>query len=51
MQDLWKLSATEVVGLLKRKKVSPRELIDAAAARIAATNPKINALVTTAPRW
>jgi len=46
MQDLWKLTATEVVGLLKRKKISPLELIDAAAARIAATNPKINAFVT-----
>ena len=46
MQELWKMSATQVVGLLKRKKVSPLELIDAAAARIEATNPKINAFVT-----
>ena len=46
MQELWKLPATEVVGLLKQKKVSPLELIDAAAARIEATNPKINAFVT-----
>ena len=46
MQELWKLPATKIVGLLKRKKVSPLELIDAAEARIAATNPKINAFVT-----
>ena len=46
MQELWTMTATQVVGLLKRKKVSPLELIDAAAARIEATNPKINAFVT-----
>ena len=46
MQELWKMTATQVVGLLKQKKVSPLELIDAAAARIEATNPKINAFVT-----
>jgi amidase len=46
MKDLWKLSAVEVVSLLRRKKVSPLELIEAAEARIAATNPKINAFVT-----
>ncbi len=46
MKDLWKLSARQAVALLKRRKVSPLELIDAAAARIEATNPKINAFVT-----
>ena len=46
MKELWKLSARQAVGLLKRRKVSPLELIDAAAARIEATNPKINAFVT-----
>jgi len=46
VKELWKLSARQAVGLLKRKKVSPLELIDAAEARIAATNPKINAFVT-----
>jgi len=46
MSELWKLSATEAVALLKKKKVSPLEMIDAAAARIEATNPRINALVT-----
>ncbi len=46
MQELWRLSANEAVALLKKREVSALELIDAAAARIAATNPKINAFVT-----
>ncbi|HSN40844.1 MAG TPA: amidase, partial [Burkholderiales bacterium] len=46
MQELHKLTATQAVALLRRREVSPLELIDAAAARIEATNPKINALVT-----
>lgn len=46
MQELWKLTATQAVALLRRREVSPLELLDAAQARIAATNPQINALVT-----
>jgi len=46
MGELWRLSAVEAVRRLKRREGSPLELIDAAAARIEATNPKINALVT-----
>ena len=46
MGELWRISAVEAVRRLKRREVSPLELIDAAAARIEATNPKINALVT-----
>ncbi|MBX9811409.1 MAG: hypothetical protein K2Y16_07345 [Burkholderiales bacterium] len=46
MNELCRLSATEAVALLKRREVPPLELIDAAEARIEATNPKINALVT-----
>ena len=44
--DLWRMSACAVVELLRCGKVSPAELIDAALARIAAVNPKVNALVT-----
>jgi amidase len=44
--ELWRLSAVETVRLLKRREVSPLELIDVAATRIEATNPKINAFVT-----
>ena len=40
MGELWRLTAIEAVRLLKRREVSPLELIDAAAARIEATNPE-----------
>ena len=46
MQELWKLTASRVVELLKRREASPRELIDVAASRIADTNPRINSIVT-----
>jgi amidase len=46
MGELWRLTAIEAVRLLKRREVSPLELIDVAAARIEATNPRINAIVT-----
>ena len=44
MTDLWRLSATEAVGLLRAGKLSPLEMVEAAAARIAAVEPRINAL-------
>jgi amidase len=46
MPEPWELTATETVALLRRREVSPRELVDAASARIATTNPLINAIVT-----
>ena len=46
MNQLWRLSATDAVALLKRREVSPLELVDAAAARIEATDPRLNALPT-----
>jgi len=46
MRELWKATATQAVDLLQRREVSPLELIDVAVARIEATNPKINAIVT-----
>jgi amidase len=46
---LWRLTATEAVALLRRGEVSPLELVDAAQARVAATDAAINALVT--PCW
>ena len=42
--DLINFSATEAIAKLKAREVSPLELIDAAAARTAACEPKINAL-------
>ncbi len=42
--DLIRLSATEVVALLRRREVSPLDLIDALGARIDEVEPKVNAL-------
>jgi amidase len=44
MGELWRLSATEAVERLRRNEVSPLEMVDAAASRIAAVEPKVNAL-------
>ena len=46
MKDLYKLTATEAVALLKKREVSPLELVEASIARIEATDPKLNAMVT-----
>src|SRR6185312_14278328 len=43
---LTRLTATEAVARLKRREISPLELIDAAAARIAQVEPAVNALPT-----
>src|SRR5690348_14292718 len=42
--DLINLTATETVALLRRGTVSTFELVEAAAARIEAVDPKVNAL-------
>jgi amidase len=39
-------TAVELVGLLKRRALSPVELLDACLARIEAVNPAVNAVVT-----
>lgn len=44
--DLVALSAREAVSLLRRGEVSPRELVDAAAERIAEVDPAVNAVPT-----
>jgi amidase len=46
--ELCKLSARAAVDLLKRGEVSPRELVEAALARIGATEPAIHAMPTLA---
>lgn len=46
MSDLFRLSARETVSHLKRGKISPFDLIDAAHARIEATDRALNALPT-----
>lgn len=42
--ELWRLSAVEAVGALKRGDLSPSELVDAAAGRIEAVDADVNAL-------
>src|SRR5450432_2178689 len=49
MQDLWRLSATDIAALIRSKKVSAREAASAALARLDAVNPKINAVVDHRP--
>src|SRR5438874_11031270 len=49
MQDLWRLSATEMAALIRAKKVSAKEAATAALARLDAVNPKINAVVDHRP--
>ena len=44
--DLWKLTAVEAVALLKKREVSPIDLIEASARRIAEVEPAVNALPT-----
>jgi len=46
MTELHRLSARKAVDLLRKRKLSPLELIDAAAARIAQVEPHVNALPT-----
>jgi amidase len=46
MTELWKLTAVEAVSLLRKKEVSPIDLIEASAKRIAAVEPDVNALPT-----
>ena len=44
--DLIRMTATDAVGRLIRREISPLDLIEAAAARIAAVDPAVNALPT-----
>ena len=44
--DLCYTPATELAGLIRRKQISPVEVIDAVLGRIEALEPKINAFAT-----
>jgi amidase len=48
MSELWRLSASEVARLVRTRKVSPREVADAAQ-RLDSVNPRINAIVDCRP--
>jgi len=45
-EELAFLDATEQAALVRKKKISPLELLEAAIDRIERINPKINAVVT-----
>jgi amidase len=49
MNDLPFLSATETASMVRRKKISARELTELMLARIAAFNPALNAVVDAQP--
>ena len=49
MQDIWRLSATDLAALIKSKKVSATEAATAALARLDAVNPKLNAVIDHKP--
>src|SRR4029077_11532205 len=47
--ELWRLSASEVARLVRSRKVSARELADAALQRLDSVNPQITAIVECRP--
>jgi amidase len=49
MEDLWRLPATEVAAAVRAKKVSAKEVAQAALSRLDAVNPKINAVIEHRP--
>ena len=49
MQDLWRLSATDLAALVRSRKVSAGEAAKAALARLDAVNPKLNAVIDHRP--
>ena len=44
-KPLWALDATETANLVRKKKISAREAVEAHLARLDAMNPKLNAVV------
>src|SRR5215475_13961159 len=49
MNELWRLSASEVARLVKTRKVSAREVAKAALERLDSVNSQINAIVDCRP--
>ncbi|MCW5738397.1 MAG: amidase, partial [Enhydrobacter sp.] len=44
--ELWKMTAVEAVARLRNKEISPLELVEASARRIAEVEPSVNAMPT-----
>src|SRR5262245_52992452 len=49
VSELWRLSTSEVASLVRTRKVSAREVADAALQRLDSVNPRINAIVDLRP--
>jgi amidase len=49
MTELWRLSATELAGLVRKREVSAREAAESALQRLDAVNPRLNAVVAHRP--
>jgi len=49
MNELWRLSASEVARRVRTREVSAREVADAALQRLDSVNPRINAIVDCRP--
>jgi len=46
MSELWKMTAVEAVARLKKKEISPLELVEASARRMEEVEPAVNAMPT-----
>jgi amidase len=46
MSELWKMTAVEAVARLKKKEITPLELVEASAQRMAEVEPSVNAMPT-----
>ena len=44
--ELWRMSAVEAVARLRKREISPLELVEASARRIGEVEPAVNALPT-----
>src|ERR1700755_2618796 len=49
MNDIWRLSATDLASQIRSRKISAKEAATAALARLDAVNPAINAVVDHRP--
>ena len=49
MTEFWKMSATQVAGLVRAREVSAREVAEDTLQRLDAVNPQINAIVESRP--
>jgi len=49
MTELWRLSATELASMVKRREVTAVEVTESALDRLATVNPRINAVVEEMP--